>query len=98
MTKLDRTPISKGDGNRPKTTYTNTIHGIFGPLIPAARKYVPKILAKSWTTPNGTRRTGIKKKIETMTLNICLRVGWDVGIRMKRLPRGYAIRKQEMSW
>jgi hypothetical protein len=78
-------------------TIAKTIHGILGPLIVAAAKYVKRMLTRSCATPFHSLKIASKKKAETPILKRCFRAGLDRGMRMKIEPRGYAIKRQKIN-
>lgn len=58
---------------------------------------MPNTLARSWKNAEYSCSTGKKKSKVMPMLNRCFRPGWLDGMRMKRLPRGYAISRHVMS-
>ena len=55
------------------------------------------MLASNWKYAEYICKTGKKNAMLTPMLNRCLRLGLLEGIRMNRLPSGYATNRQAMS-
>jgi hypothetical protein len=55
------------------------------------------MLARSWKNAAYSFSIGNKNIKVTAMLNPCFNAGWLDGMRMKRLPSGYAINKHVMS-